>query len=154
MVDALEATLLAGARIPLTDKIVIEEHRIIPILDRMRELIRQGEGMAKHQIEGKARPVSKADRIILDTLDNSEEIVSSAFQKAQEIRRGADEYADQVLANLQVTVTKMQRNMLKMEQTIENGRRRLLDRKDDSDRREGDLLIDKNLEEEPQTALS
>jgi hypothetical protein len=155
VVDALEATLLSGSRIPLTDKIVIEENKIIPILDRLRELIRQGEGLAKHELEGRPKPAPKTERIILDTMDNSEQIVSSAYQKAQDIKRGADEYADQVLANLQVTVTKIQRNLLKMEQTLDNGRRRLTDSKNADNRREGDqVLLDKPVAEEVPTAAS
>lgn len=142
VIDALEATLLSGARIPLTDKIVIEEHKIIPILDRMRELVRQGEGSAQKQLAGSAKPAaSRADRIIIDTMDNSEEIVSSAYQKAQDIKRGADEYADQVLANLQVTLTKMQRTVIKMEQTVENGRKRLIETRDAAEQKEATQLI-------------
>ena len=144
VIDALEATLLSGARIPLTDKIVIEEHKIIPILDRMRALVRQGEGSAKQQISGasvSAKPALRADRIIMDTMENSEEIVSSAFQKAQDIKKGADEYADQVLANLQVTLTKMQRNIIKMEQTVDNGRKRLVENREAADQKETTQLM-------------
>lgn len=137
--------MLSGARIPLTDKIVIEEHKIIPILDRMRELVRQGEGSAKQQLSTGAstsKPMHRADRIIIDTMENSDEIVSSAFQKAQEIKRGADEYADQVLAGLQLTLTKMQRSVIKMEQTVENGRKRLVEERDAADQKETNKLME------------
>ena len=143
MIDALEATVLSGSRIPLTDKIVIEEHKILPILDRLRELVRHGEGAAKQQISGqpfKATP--RSDRIIIDAMDGSEEVVSNAYQKAQEIKQGADEYADQVLTNLQVTLTKMQRSIIKMEQTVDNGRKRLVDERDAAEQKETKQLIE------------
>ena len=145
VIDALEATLLSGSRIPLTDKIVIEEHKIIPILDRLRELVRQGEGAAQAQLAGGIKSAgSKADRIILDTMDNSDEIVSAAYQRAQEIKRGADEYSDQVLANLQVTLTKMQRNIIKMEQTVDNGRKRLIEGREAADQKESKQIIERS----------
>ncbi len=45
-----------------------------------------------------------------------------AIQKANKIKDGANDYADYVLANLQLTLTKMQKNLIHLEKNIDSGR--------------------------------
>ena len=47
---------------------------------------------------------------------------NEAEKKAQEIKNGANEYADYILANIQLMVTKMQKNMIGIEKNLVNGR--------------------------------
>ena len=51
------------------------------------------------------------------------QIIEKELEKIKKLREGADDYAQYVLSNLQLTVTKMQNNLAKLEKNIESGRK-------------------------------
>lgn len=123
LVDSLEAMVLESGKIPMTDKLIIPEKKIIQLIDKIRYVVKSGD-VAKQAID-----VNKA--IVIDPVvpeqdveetPISKEYIQSAEEKARQIREGADQYAEQVLTNLQLMVTKLQNQMIKLEQSIENGR--------------------------------
>jgi hypothetical protein len=68
-----------------------------------------GQAAAKEQQPAESKPAS-------DT--KSVEVLQQAYQMAKEIREGADKYADEVLANLEATSTRILR-------TVRSGREKL-----------------------------
>jgi len=135
LLDALESMILDGTKIPLTRKVLIKEDELLALIDKMRLVIQGGGGFAKDAIASKkeARSVSPMpqsqnnveETIIVEELEGRSreegkavEVLQQAYQMAKEIRGGADKYADEILANLEATSTRILR-------TIQAGRDRL-----------------------------
>ncbi len=141
LLDTLESMILDGAKIPLTRKIVIDEEKLLAVIDKMRLVIQGGGAFAKEAISskqgtrdtstslgaGEVRGAEKAavapgNRELIEGRSPEEvkavEVLQQAYQMAKEIREGADKYADEVLANLEATSTRILR-------TIKAGRDRL-----------------------------
>jgi hypothetical protein len=141
LLDALEAMILDGTKIPLTKKVVINEDKVLAVIDKMRLVIQGGGGFAKGAIGGKGTEGTREgtkglmgtkgqetpaetqiSKEILEGRSMGEakavEVLQQAYQMAKEIREGADQYADEVLANLEATSTRILR-------TIQAGRDRL-----------------------------
>jgi len=131
LLDSMESMILDSFKIPMTGKVFINEADILSLIDKMRLVCQKGDGYAKGFIETDKRNISqRSDRIEVphvseiksitkDNLDEKAiEVIQQAYQMAKEIRIGADKYADEVLANLEVTSSRILR-------TIKNGRSRL-----------------------------
>ncbi len=127
LLDVLESNILDGIKLPFTKKMLIDEEKVLSIIDKMRLVVQGGGSLAKDAISG--RPIKKEE--IPESFDETEdlnlknkddvkavEILQQAYQMAKEIRDGADKYADEVLANLEATSTRILR-------TIKAGRDRL-----------------------------
>ena len=130
LLDTMESIILDGSKIPLTKKVLINEDKVLAIIDKMRLVVQSGGGLAKEVVAGKngAKIESRTDEVsveIREELDvksqeeaKAVEVLQQAYQMAKEIREGADQYADEVLANLEATSTRILR-------TIKAGRERL-----------------------------
>jgi len=123
LVDSLEAMVLESAKIPMTDKLIIPEKKIIQLIDKIRYATKSGD-FARNAVD-----INKA--IVIESMVTTREESTSPFskekiqdaeEKAKQIKEGAHQYAEQVLTNLQLMVTKLQNQMIKLEQSIENGR--------------------------------
>lgn len=108
LLDTLEATILSGRKVFFTDKVMLNESRLLEIIDKMRILIKSGKGAVKKAIEN----------VSINDPSNEKVIISKAQREARIIREGANIYAEETLANLLSTV-------MKLERTIQNGRSRL-----------------------------
>ncbi|MFH1361714.1 MAG: hypothetical protein ABIH69_03575 [bacterium] len=133
LLDTLESMVLDGTKIPLTKKVMVNEDAILAVIDKMRLVVQGGGGFAKEAIASKqmSRPepavqATAEETIIIEEVQNARtkddskavEVLQQAYQMAKEIREGADTYADEVLANLEATSTRILR-------TIKAGRDRL-----------------------------
>jgi len=116
LLDTLESIILDGFKIPLSRKVVLNEDQLLSIIDKMRLLISGGEGLVKKERKEPEAAVS-AEAPITEK-GGGPEILEQAYQIAREIREGADKYADEVLANLELSTTRVLR-------TIKAGRDRL-----------------------------
>jgi cell division septum initiation protein DivIVA len=124
---------------PMTDKVMIEREEIYDILDQMRttipEEIKQARWIVKERQEMLAEAKAESDRIIKDSRDQAERIVSEqevvkmaernaaqimedARAREREIRLGAEDYADEVLETLET-------NLGKFLAAVKRGRERL-----------------------------
>jgi len=121
LVDRLEAVINSGSRIALTNRVMIDEREALDVLDLMRttvpEEIKQSRRinqerekiLAQAQTESN-RLVSQAqervermlseDSVRLQAEDQAREVLNLARQEAEEVRRGADEYALDMLDRL------------------------------------------------------
>lgn len=133
LLDTLESMILDGTKIPLTKKVIVNEEKLLAVIDKMRLVIQGGAGLAKQAIASKtgARDeehgaeeeiVGPESKEMVEGRSQKEakavEVLQQAYQMAKEIREGADKYADEVLANLEATSTRILR-------TIKAGRERL-----------------------------
>lgn len=117
LLDTLESIVLDSSKIPFTKKFMVDEEKILSIIDKMRLVIQGGGDFAKSAIahgtgetvEAERKPQAEAKAV---------EVLEQAYQMAKEVREGADKYADEVLANLEATSTRILR-------TIKAGRERL-----------------------------
>lgn len=132
LLDTLESIILDGTKIPFTKKLIVDEEKVLNIIDKVRLVVQGGGGFAKEALA--SRMVAKAEA--RETRDDSNlstpaelegktreeakavEVLQQAYQMAKEIREGADKYADEILANLEATSTRILR-------TLKAGRDRL-----------------------------
>lgn len=130
LLDSLEATILEAKKIPLTDKVVIEESCLLSLVDKIR-LALKSEGRVVHEslkhqniepVPSPENPVKKTEATNVSADSEIKELINQAKTDADSIKSGANQYAENVLANLQLLITKMHKNLLTMEKTIENGR--------------------------------
>jgi hypothetical protein len=124
MLDVLDSFVAGGSRIPMTGKIVLEEQPLVQILRRLRHVLENGERTIRQTIEVSAdvamtRPQPPGmSALEIDSLP----VLEDAARRAAEMRQGAREYADQVLANLELVVAKLSKEVAKVERHIQNGR--------------------------------
>ena len=115
MVDSLEALILDGKKIPFTDNLIIDEKRVLLIVQRLRTAIKDGGNFISD--DPPPKPVVKVEPV--ETNIDLDKVI----KEAEKIKDGADDYADNVLAQLLLLVTKLQKNLVSMERTLENGRK-------------------------------
>ena len=120
VIDKLESTVKEGVWMPFGYRMIGLE-RTLDLIEKLRASLPDEVGRAKQVTQEKERLLSQAkeqaDRIVEEAsstksqlLDENElarsasrkaeELVAAAEAKAAEIRRGADEYADRVLSQL------------------------------------------------------
>jgi len=126
LLDALESMIIDSPKVPFTRKLMIDEEKVLAVIDKIRLVVQGGGGFAQKVI-GKTETAAgeestRPERAELEGRPQSEakavEVLEQAYQMAKEIREGADKYADEVLANLEATSTRILR-------TIKAGRERL-----------------------------
>lgn len=124
VIDKVEATVKEGAWLPFGYRIVNQE-RLLDLIEKLRASLPDEVGRAKAVTKEKDRLLSQAkeqaEKIVEEAssaktqlLSESEiarlaqsrasELLASAEARALEIRRGADDYADRMLAQLDQTL--------------------------------------------------
>lgn len=126
--NELEELVENSGKIPLTKKVMVDEDRMLDLLDRIRTTIPEEIRQAKWIIQEREkvlddsqkeamRIMEDAQRQIEKRADDSEvarqakivaeEIVAKAESVAREMREGARSYADDILSNLQESLGKI-----------------------------------------------
>lgn len=139
LIDKLDDLVHGASTFPMTDKVMIDRDEIYDLLDQMRatipEEIKQARWIVKERQEMLEEAEKEANRILEESRDRAQaiaseqEIVKLAEQQAadildnarareREIRLGAEDYADEMLANLEV-------NLGKLLTAVQRGRDRL-----------------------------
>jgi vacuolar-type H+-ATPase subunit H len=145
LIDKLDDAIHNARSVPLTDSVMIDREEIYDILDQMRstipEEIKQARWIVKERQEMLAEAKAEAERLVAEAQERAEnlaneqevvrlaektaqQIVEDAREREREIRLGAEDYADEVLGNLEV-------NLDKFLAAIRRGRERLQGRGDD-----------------------
>ena len=120
LIDSLEATLLEAPKLPLTDKLLIEEKKLLQLIDKLRVLIKE-DGSARKAIDINKPMGAELVHEKSQELQKNESL-GDAKKQSSDIIRGANEYAEIVLSDLQLSVSKLQNQLIKLERNIENGR--------------------------------
>jgi regulator of protease activity HflC (stomatin/prohibitin superfamily) len=126
-VERLESLIANGKKLPLTTNVVVDQNAALGLIDELRvavpEEVRaakrinsEGERIMEKAQEEAERIVAKAQEQAAFLIDErgltqaadaqSRQIISAATRDADEIRRGADEYAVSVLVDLEGDVVK------------------------------------------------
>ena len=128
LLDALESEIVDGKKVPLTEKVMVEEQDVMAIIDKMRAVIQSDDIIKQNiQVNTTSELSSTPDQATI------KEQTSNDLEKAKKIKEGAQEYAQYILSNLQLIVTKMQNNLVKLEKNIEGGRK-IIDERNNSEK--------------------
>lgn len=129
LLDTLESMILEGFRIPLTKKTMINEEKVLQVVDKIRLVAQGGGDLVKKAIDKRTAVLPKQETIesaearkevervkeglpvAADNEDRATEIIESAYKIAKEVRMGADKYADEVLSNLEATSSRILRSV-------------------------------------------
>ena len=126
LLDTLESVILDSTKVPFTKKVIVDEAKVLSIIDKIRLVTQGGHDFAKKALahndapeNAAAAPAGTSEPERKGAFEGkTQEIIEQAYQLAKEIRGGADKYADEVLANLEATSVRVLR-------TIKAGREQL-----------------------------
>lgn len=128
LVDRLEAVVNSGWRMPMTSRVQIDERDVLDVLDLMRttvpEEIKQARRINQEREKILAQAQTEANRLVTQAQERVERLVSEdnvlqlaeqrardivtrAEQDAEEVRRGADDYALDMLDRLEVELDRV-----------------------------------------------
>jgi cell division septum initiation protein DivIVA len=127
LIDKLDDVIHNARSVPLTDSVMIDREEIYDLLDQMRatipEEVKQARWIVKERQEMLAEAKTEAERIIGEAREKAEQtaaqeeivriserqahdIIEDAREREREIRLGAEDYADEVLGNLELNLDK------------------------------------------------
>jgi cell division septum initiation protein DivIVA len=139
LIDKLEDLIATGKKVPLTNSVVVNEKDLYDIIDEVRatlpdelkqarwivkerqEMIEEAEKEANRIIEEareKASALAAETEVVKRAEKQAADILDAARAREREIRLGAEDYADEMLANLEV-------NLGKLLTAVQRGRDRL-----------------------------
>jgi hypothetical protein len=121
LIDAIIATIADSPRPMFSKKqVIVDEERVLQMLDKLKTVI-QGDGEVVRRSVTKPELVNNKPKKEFNPQVfgvEGEALIRQAQEESGKMRAAADDYAKNVLTNLQVVVTKMMR-------TLENGKERL-----------------------------
>jgi vacuolar-type H+-ATPase subunit H len=147
LIDKLDDIIHNARSVPLTDSVMIDREEMYDILDQMRstipEEIKQARWIVKERQEMLAEAKQEAERVLTEAQEradrlasetevvrlaerNAEQVMEDARERERETRLGAEDYADEVLGNLEI-------NLDKFIGAVRRGRERLQGRPADAD---------------------
>ena len=127
LIDKLDDLVHNARTVPLTDSVMVDREEIYDLLDQMRstipEEIKQARWIVKERQEMLAEAKQEAERVLKEAQERAEQLASEmevvrladrqagqvledAREREREIRLGAEDYADEVLGNLEVNLDK------------------------------------------------
>jgi len=147
LIDKLDDIIHNARSVPLTDSVMIDREEMYDILDQMRstipEEIKQARWIVKERQEMLAEAKQEAERVLTEAQEraerlasetevvrlaerNAQQVMEDARERERETRLGAEDYADEVLGNLEL-------NLEKFIGAVRRGRERLQGRPADDD---------------------
>ncbi len=121
LIDELEDVLAEGRRIPFSGRLMIDEERILDIIDRMRMAVPEELKQARRIVQEQERLLKEAQQRVEQALDEQgllaeveaerDRLLHLAEQEAADVRAGADEYAREVLEELDGQLLKLLTNV-------------------------------------------
>ncbi|MEI6775297.1 MAG: hypothetical protein WCK70_00180 [Chloroflexales bacterium] len=117
LIDEVEDALAEGRRVPFSGRLLVDEERILDIIDRMRIAIPEEQKRARRIIQEQERLIAEAqarvqqvlnERGLLEAIEAERgRLLQQAENEAIQVRAGADEYARQVLEELDERLMKL-----------------------------------------------
>jgi vacuolar-type H+-ATPase subunit H len=129
LVDRLEALVNGAKRWPMTAKVIIDEREALDVLDLMRttvpEEIKQARRVNQEREKILSQAQTEANRVVMQAQERADRIVSDdnitqqaeerahqildrARHEAEDVRRGADDYALDMLDRLDAELNRIQ----------------------------------------------
>ena len=123
LLDAMESVILEAKKIPFTENIIVEEKQLIDLIDKLRMTIKSNGDIVRQSVDINEEIITTQTNVGDVKIEkNYQQQQENTLAEAKKIKEGANEYADYILTSLQLTVTKMQNNLIKLEKNIESGR--------------------------------
>jgi cell division septum initiation protein DivIVA len=117
LIDEIEDVLAEGRRVPFSSRLMVDEEKILDIIDRMRVAVPDELKQARRIIQEQERLLAEAQERVHQALSEQglleaieaerQRLLRQAEQEASQVRLGADEYARQVLEELDERLTKL-----------------------------------------------
>lgn len=117
----MEDALAEGRRVPFSGRLLVDEERLLDVIDRMRVAVPEELKQARRVIQEQDRLISEAqarvqqalsERGLLDAVEaERQRLLEQAEMEAAQVRAGADEYARQVLEELDERLVQMITNV-------------------------------------------
>lgn len=135
LIDRLESLINEAKRLPLTSGVIVNQEEFLAIIDQMRINIpleiREARRLKKEREQVIAQAQAEAEKIVAEAKGQVEglltdeellkaargesaKIIEQARREAEKVRKGADEYAIEVLGQLQD-------QLMALQTTIQNG---------------------------------
>jgi hypothetical protein len=129
LVDRLEAVINGGWRPPMSTKVMIDEREALDVLDLMRttvpeeikqsrrinqereKILQQAQAEANRlvtQARERVEHMLTEDNIRITAEERARELIDQATQEAEDVRRGADDYALDMLDRLDAELHRIQ----------------------------------------------
>ncbi|HEY4687060.1 MAG TPA: hypothetical protein VIH20_02485 [Candidatus Subteraquimicrobiales bacterium] len=139
LIDRLEDLVATARKVPFGSMVLLSEQKLYEVIDEMRsslpeelkqarwivkerqEMVNEAEKEANRitgEAKEKAKDLAAESEIVKQAEEQAAEILDSARSREREIRLGAEDYADEMLANLEV-------NLGKLLTAVQRGRDRL-----------------------------
>jgi cell division septum initiation protein DivIVA len=139
LIDKLEEAITEGRKVPLSSMVMVDEEKIFEIIDEMRatlpeelkqarwivkerqDMLDEAEKEAQQIIEEakeEAKKIASESEVVKLAEKQASEVIEAAKAKEREIRLSAEDYADEIMANLEV-------NLGKLLSAVQRGRDRL-----------------------------
>jgi phage replication-related protein YjqB (UPF0714/DUF867 family) len=128
LIDELEDTLAEGRRVPFSGRLMVDEERILDIIDRMRVAVPEEIKQARRVVGEQDRLLNEAQARVQQALEEQglmaaitaerERLIGQAEQEAATVRAGADDYARQVLEELE-------QRLVRLTVSVQNGLKEL-----------------------------
>jgi hypothetical protein len=128
LIDELEDTLAEGRRVPFSGRLMVDEERILDIIDRMRVAVPEELKQARRVIGEQDRLLADAHAQVQQVMEEQglmvaveaerQRLLAEAERDAQAVRAGADDYARQVLEELE-------QRLVRLTASVQNGLKEL-----------------------------
>jgi len=106
LIDRLETMVRAGRRMPITNKLMMDEQELVDLIDQMRTVLPEEIRYAKHvlrekeqilaEAQAQSEDILRAARQQAEVLIEREGLLKQAKAQADDIRRQAQEEAERV----------------------------------------------------------
>lgn len=117
LIDELEDVLAEGRRIPFSRRLLVDEERLLDVIDRMRIALPDEIKQARRIVQEQERLLADAEERVRRALDDQgllgavederQRLLALAEQEALGVRAGADAYAREVLQELDDRLLKL-----------------------------------------------
>ncbi len=135
MIDELEDALAEGRRVPFSGRLLVDEERILDIIDRMRVAVPEELKQARRVIGEQERLLGEAQARVREALEEQGllaaveaervRLTEQAERDAAKVRAGADEYARQILEDLEQNLIRLSTSAQNKLKEVQNGLREL-----------------------------
>ena len=117
LIDQLEDALAESRRVPFSGLLLVNEERILSLIDHLRVAIPEEQKRARRIVQEQERLIAEAqarvqqvleERGLLEAVEGERaRLLQQAEQESAQIRAGADSYARQVLEELDERLAKL-----------------------------------------------
>ena len=131
VIDSIEATILESSKVPMMGKVIIDEKKILQLIDKLRVVIKGNDDVIRKAVDVsfdiKKKNIDNDSQLHQEStqqhdLSSPISIIENAKKEAEKIKKDAADYADYILANLQLMITKVQKNVINVEKNIDTSR--------------------------------